>query len=92
MNIKIDNMVDLRAFCLEQAVKMKSANFKECKNTMEMVIVFEKYILGNAKLPETPSSFDNVLQEYMVSLVDQGKKNEEFIEKMTKELAKDKSE
>jgi hypothetical protein len=65
MNIKIDNMVDLRAFCLEQAVKMKSANFKECKNTMEMVIVFEKYILGNAKLPETPSSFDNVLQEYM---------------------------
>ena len=65
MNINIDNMVDLRAFCLEQAVKMKSANFKECKNTMEMVIVFEKYILGNAKLPETPSSFDNVLQEYM---------------------------
>ena len=65
MNIKIDNMVDLRAFCLEQAVKMKSANFKECKNTMEMVIIFEKYILGNAKLPENPSSFDNVLQEYM---------------------------
>ena len=58
-------MVDLRAFCLEQAVKMKGANFKECKNTMEMVIVFEKYILGNAKLPETTSSFDNVLQEYM---------------------------
>ena len=56
MNIKIDNMVDLRAFCLEQAVKMKGANFKECKNTMEMVVIFEKYILGDAKLPETPSS------------------------------------
>lgn len=92
MNIKIDNMVDLRAFCLEQAVKMKSSNFGECKNTMEMVVVFEKYILGNAKLPETPSSFDNVLREYMVSLVDQRKKNDEFIEKMTKELAKDKNE
>lgn len=92
MNIKIDNMVDLRAFCLEQAVKMKSANFKECKNTMEMVIVFEKYILGGAKLPEKPSSFDNVLQKYMETLVDQGKKNDEFIEKITKELAKDKNE
>lgn len=92
MNVKIDNMVDLRAFCLEQAVKMKSANFGECKNTMEMVVVFEKYILGNSKLPETPSSFDNVLHEYMVSLVDQGKKNDEFIEKITKELAKDKNE
>ena len=57
MNIKIDNMVDLRAFCLEQAVKMKSSNFGECKNTMEMVVFFEKYILGGAKLPETPSSF-----------------------------------
>lgn len=92
MNIKIDNMVDLRAFCLEQAVKMKSSNFDECKNTMEIVEVFEQYILGKAELPETPSSFDNVLREYMVSLVDKGKKNDEFIEKITKELAKDKNE
>ena len=92
MNIKIDNMVDLRAFCLEQAVKMKGANFKECKNTMEMVVIFEKYILGDAKLPETPSSFDNVLQKYMENLVDQGKKNDEFIEKITKELSKNKNE
>lgn len=91
MNIKIDNMVDLRAFCLEQAVKMKSSNFGECKNTMEMVLVFEKYILGNAKLPETPSSFDNVLQKYMESLVDQEKIDDEFIEKITKELANNKN-
>lgn len=92
MNIKIDNMVDLRAFCLEQAVKMKGSNFKECKNTMEMVVIFEKYILGDAKLPETPSSFDNVLQKYMENLVDQGKKNDEFIEKITKELSNNKNE
>ena len=63
MDIKIDNMVDLRAFCLEQAVKMKSSNFDECKNPMEIVVVFEKYILGNVKLPETPSSFDNLLKK-----------------------------
>ena len=50
------------------------------------------FIGWNAELPETPSSFDNILREYMVSLVEQGKKNDEFIEKITKELAKDKNE
>ena len=29
MNIKIDNMVDLRAFCLEQAIKIKGEYYGE---------------------------------------------------------------
>ena len=91
MNIKIDNMVDLRAFCLEQAVKIKCADM-DTKNVLTMAGWYEEYVLGKAELPETPSSFDNVLREYMVSLVDQGKKNDEFIEKITTKLAKDKNE
>ena len=91
MNIKIDNMVDLRAFCLEQAVKIKCSDMG-AQNVLTMAGWYEEYVLGKAELPETPSSFDNVLQKYMLSLVDKEKKNDEFIEKIAQELANNKNE
>lgn len=89
--MKIDNMVDLRAFCLEQAVKIKTG-FDAQQSVLELAKWYEEYVLGNAELPETPSSFDNVLQKYMESLVEKENKNDEFIEKITKELANNKNE
>lgn len=56
MNIKIDNMVDLRAFCLEQAVKIRCEYIKSDKltslSTIELAKAFEQYILGDSKLPD----------------------------------------
>jgi hypothetical protein len=55
MNIKIENMIDLRAFCLEQAIKIKSeykrAGEKITKSTIQLAIDYEAYVLGGVSLP-----------------------------------------
>jgi hypothetical protein len=81
MNIKIDNMVALRAFCLEQAVKLKCEYIKSDKLTsqsaIELAKVFEQYILGDAKLPDQPFNSDKLLYETMTDMI----KNREEKEK-----------
>lgn len=61
--MKIDNMVDLRAFCLEQAVKMKISSWENGKITDDVINkakAYEKYIVGNSKLPNQPVNTDNL--------------------------------
>lgn len=52
MNIKIDSMIDLRAFCLEQAVETKAINYQYFGSVTEIADKYVRYVLGNAKLPE----------------------------------------
>ena len=62
MNIKLDNKVDLRAFCLEQAV-----NSTDIKTFPEEVIrtakVYEEYITNGQNIPEQNFSTDKLLYE-----------------------------
>jgi hypothetical protein len=58
MNIKIENMIDLRAFCLEQAIKIKSEYKKAgdsiTKSPIQLAIDYEAYVLGGVSLPHQP--------------------------------------
>lgn len=58
MNIKIDNMVSLRAFCLEQAIKTnsdyKKAGARITKSPIQLAIDYEAYVLGGVSLPHQP--------------------------------------
>lgn len=51
-------MVSLRAFCLEQAVKLKSSSWVDGRSTVkdcvELAAVYERYILGDANLAKQP--------------------------------------
>ena len=62
MNIKLDNKVDLRAFCLEQAV-----NSTDIKTFPEEVIrtakVYEEYILNGQNIPEQNFSTEKLIYE-----------------------------
>lgn len=73
MNIKIDNMVDLRAFCLKQAVKLKCEYIKGDKltsgTTFELARSFEAYILGDTKLPDQPFISDKLLYDTMTNMI-----------------------
>lgn len=73
MNIKIDNMVDLRAFCLEQAVEIKCEYIKSNRLTPPTIIglakTFEAYILGDAKLPNQPFNTDKLLYDTMTDII-----------------------
>lgn len=58
MNIKIDNRIDLRAFCLELAIKTKS-EYKTAGDgitisPIQLAIDYEAYILGGVSLPHQP--------------------------------------
>ena len=62
MNIKLDNKVDLRAFCLEQAV-----NSMDIKTSADEVVrtakVYEEYILNGQNIPEQNFSTEKLLYE-----------------------------
>ena len=64
--MKIDNMVDLRAFCVEQAVKTKISLWENgiiADDVINIARSYEKYIVGNSKLPNQPFDTDNLLRE-----------------------------
>ena len=79
MNIKIDNMIDLRAFCLEQAVKIRCEYIKGDKltsqTTVGMAKTFEAYILGDAKLPDQPFNTDKLLYDTMTDMIKNREEN-----------------
>jgi hypothetical protein len=79
MNNKIDNMVDLRAFCLGQSVKMRCEYIKSDKltsqSTIELAKVFEQYILGDAKLPDQPFNTDKLLCDTMTDIIKNKEEN-----------------
>jgi hypothetical protein len=55
--MKIDNMVDLRVFCVEQAVKMKISSWENEEIADDVINIarsYEKYIVGNSKLSNQP--------------------------------------
>lgn len=80
MNIKIDNMVDLRAFCLEQAIKIKS-EYKRAgngitKTPIELAMDYEAYILGDASLPNQPFNTDKLLYDTMTDIIKNKEEND----------------
>lgn len=68
MNIKLDNKVDLRAFCLEQAV-----NSTDIKTFADEVIrtakVYEEYITNGQNIPEQNFSTEKLLYETLCKMV-----------------------
>lgn len=58
MNIKIDNMIDLRAFCLEQAVKGQEY---PPHGFISIAKQYEVYILGGVKRPDQPFNSSELL-------------------------------
>lgn len=80
MNIKIDNMVDLRAFCLGQSVKIRCEYINSGKltslSTIELAKAFEQYVLGDAKLPNQAFNTDKLLYDTMTDMI----KNKEIKE------------
>lgn len=80
MNIKIDNMVDLRAFCLGQSVKIRCEYINSGKltslSTIELAKVFEQYILGDAKLPDQPFNSDKLLYDTMTEMIKNKEEND----------------
>lgn len=73
MNIKIDNMVDLRAFCLEQAVQGQEYPHRQSTSVARE---YEDYILSGAKLPDQPFNSDKLLYDTMTKMI----KNKEIKE------------
>jgi hypothetical protein len=73
MNIKIDNMVDLRAFCLEQAIKInceyKKAGSSITKSPIQLAIDYEAYILGGVSLPNHPFNSNKILYDTMTEMI-----------------------
>lgn len=80
MNIKIDNMLDLRAFCLEQAVKIKGeyvrANDRLTTSTVSLAKDYEAYILGNVSLPDQPFNTDKLLYDTMKDMIKNKEEND----------------
>jgi hypothetical protein len=80
MNIKIDNMVDLRAFCLEQAIKIKSEYKKSgdemIKSPIQLAIDYEAYILGGVSLPGQPFNTDKLLYDTMTEMIKNKEEND----------------
>lgn len=79
MNIKIDNMVDLHAFCLEQAIKIKSgykkAGDRITKSPIQLAIDYEAYILGGVSLPNQPFNTDKLLYDTMTDMIKNKEEN-----------------
>lgn len=73
MNIKIDNMVDLRAFCLEQAIKGMEYPHRSC---ISIAKDYEDYILGGASLPNQPFNTDKLLYDTMTEMIKNKEEND----------------
>ena len=68
MNIKLDNKVDLRAFCLEQAVNLALTE----RNTEQVIAdakAFEEYITNGQNIPEQNFSTEKLLYETLCKMV-----------------------
>lgn len=72
MNIKIDNMVDLRAFCLEQATKSKEYAHR---SRISVAKDYEDYILGGVTLPDQPFNTDKLLYDTMTDMIKNKEEN-----------------
>ena len=72
MNIKIDNMVDLRAFCLEMAVKGQEFPHR---SFISIAKQYEDYILGDASLPNQPFNTDKLLYDTMTDMIKNREEN-----------------
>lgn len=66
MNNKIDNMVDLRAFCLEMAVNGQEHPHR---SFISIAKDYEGYILGGSKLPDQPFNSDKLLYDTMTEMI-----------------------
>ena len=66
MNIKIDNMVDLRAFCLELAVQGQEYPHRQ---SICVAREYEEYILGGISLPDQPFNTDQLLYDTMTDII-----------------------
>lgn len=73
MNIKIDNMVDLRAFCLELAVQGREFPHM---STIRVAKEYEVYILRDAKLPDQPFNSDKLLYDTMKDMIKNKEEND----------------
>lgn len=80
MNIKIDNMVDLRAFCLEQAIKIKceykKAGDRITISPIQLAKDYEAYILGGVSLPNQPFNTDKLLYDTMTDMIKNKEEND----------------
>lgn len=72
MNIKIDNMVDLRAFCLELAIKGQEYPHK---SFISIAKQYEEYILGGVSLPDQPFNSDKLLYDTMADMIKNNDEN-----------------
>lgn len=88
MGAKVENMVDLRIKCLELALKYNEMNNGQCPFhcVQDMALSFEKYILEDSKLPETPFNMDKILYETMLKIYVGNDKSEEIHEKFDERL------
>lgn len=72
---KIDNMIDLRAFCLEQAVKLKSAKPDAFISVRELAEIYVDFVLGDSKLPNIPIEPSEVLNDTMMEITEHKEEN-----------------
>lgn len=72
MNIKIDNMVDLRAFCLEMAI---NGHEYPHKSFIDIAREYEEYILGGISLPDQPFNTDQLLYDTMTDIIKNKEEN-----------------
>lgn len=93
---KIENMIDLRSFCLEQAIKIKCEYKKVgCAITKDLISLaceYEKYILGGVEIPKFPINVDRVIYETMLKMIDENKEANAAIEKIKETLANSEKE
>lgn len=93
---KIENMIDLRAFCLEQAVKIK-CEYKKAGGVVSetptaLASEYEKYILGGSEISKVPVSMDMVIYETMLKIINENKETNDTLEKLKETLANSKKE
>ena len=93
MNIKIENMIDLRLRCVELALEFYKDN-KSCDtgNIKHCAKFFESYILCDSELPKSPMSMDRVIYETMLKMINDNKETNDAIEKIKETLANNKNE
>jgi len=88
MEAKVENMIDLRIKCLELALKYNEMNSGQCSLhcIQDMALSFERYILEDSKLPETPFNMDKMLYETMLKIYVENDKSEEIYENFDERL------
>lgn len=72
---KIDNMIDLRAFCLEQAVELKAAKPDAVISVLELAEAYVDFVLGDSKLPDTPIESSKLLNDTIMEITKHKEEN-----------------